>query len=212
MPKVVPQYKEQARERIIEAALRVFAEKGYHETTMEDVADRLGVSEGTIYLYFKSKRELFKAISEPGEHQVAEIISSAIESEDPVKRFFDLATKVYEQYESISGLIVELLAEASRDASLRKIFKDDFDTDRETMRRFLVELRKRGKIGADADIDSISMANVALFYGYAISRLLGVSKEEAKRAYSEAMRLMLNGTLTKSARQRTLGATDMHHT
>jgi len=202
MPKVVPQYKEQARERIIEAALHVFAEKGYHETTMEDVADRLGVSEGTIYLYFKSKKELFKAISEPGEHQVAELISSAIESEDPVKSFFDLATKVYEQYEPISGLIVELLAEASRDASLRKVLKDDFDTDRETMRKFLGELRKRGKIGPDADMDSISMTIVTLFYGYAINRLLGVGKDEAKRAYSEAMRLMLNGTLTKSARPR----------
>jgi len=202
MPKVVPQYKEQARERIIDAALRVFAEKGYHETTMEDVADKLGVSEGTIYLYFKSKKELFKAISEPGEHQVAEVISSAIESEDPVKSFFDLATKVYEQYEPISGLIVELLAEASRDASLRKILRDDFDTDRATMQKFLEELRKRGKIDADADIDSISMAIVALFYGYAISRLLGVEKEEVKRAYSKAMRVMLEAPPTKSARRK----------
>jgi AcrR family transcriptional regulator len=201
MPKVVPQYKEQARERIIETALHVFAEKGYHETTMEDVADRLGVSEGTIYLYFKSKKELFKAISEPGEHQVAEVISSAIESEDPVKSFFELATKVYEQYEPISGLIVELLAEASRDASLRKILRDDFDMDRETMRKFLMELRKRGKIDADADVDSISMAFVALFYGYAISRLLGVGKEDVKRAYSEVMRVMLEAPPTKSARR-----------
>lgn len=201
MPKVLPQYKEQARERIIEGALRVFAEKGYHETTMEDVANRLEVSEGTIYLYFKSKRELFKAISEPGEHLLAEVISSAIESEDPVKSFFDLATNVYEQYEPISGLIVELLAEASRDASLRKILRDDFDTDRETMRKFLVELRKRGKIAVDADTDSISVAIVALFYGYAISRLLGVGKDEVKRAYTEAMRIMLTGTLAKSARR-----------
>jgi len=202
MPKVVPQYKEQARERIIGVALRVFAEKGYHETTMEDVADRLGVSEGTIYLYFKSKKELFKAISEPGEHQVAEVISSAIESEDPVKSFFDLATKVYEQYEPISGLMVEMLAEASRDPSLRKILRDDFDTDRETMAKFLVELRKRGKIGVDADLESISMAIVALFYGYAVSRLLGIGKDEAKRAYSEAMRVMFDGTSTKYPRRK----------
>ena len=200
MPKVVPQYKEQARERIIEAALHVFAQKGYHETTMEDVADRLGVSEGTIYLYFKSKRELFKAISEPGEHQVAEVLSSAMGSEDPLERFFELATDVYEQYEPISGLLVELFSEASRDASLRKMLRDDFDADRETMRKFLVELRKQGRIGPDTDIDSVSMAILSLFYGYAISRLLGVGKDEAKRAYSEVMRIMLGGKRAKVQR------------
>jgi AcrR family transcriptional regulator len=198
MPKVVPRYKEQARARIIEAALRVFAEKGYHEATMEDVAHRLRVSEGTIYLYFKSKRELFKAISDLGEHRAAEIVSSAIASDDPVKNFFDLAANVYERYEPISGLVVELLAEASRDASLRKIIKDDYDMDRETIHNFLVELGRQGKIRTDTDLDSISIAIVALFYGYAISRLLGVGKDEAKRACSEAMRVMLDETLKVS--------------
>ena len=198
MPKVVPRYKEQARARIIDAALHVFAEKGYHEATMEDVADRLRVSEGTIYLYFKSKRELFKAISDLGEHQATELTSSAIESEDPAKSFFDLGTNMYEEHEAISGLILELLAEASRDASLRKIIRDDFDRDRETTRKFLVELKKRGKIGPDTDVDSISMAIVTLFHGYAISRILGVGKDEAKRAYGEAMRVMLDGTLKVS--------------
>jgi AcrR family transcriptional regulator len=193
MPKVVPRYKEQARARIIEGALRVFAEKGYHEATMEDVAERLHVSEGTIYLYFRSKRELFKAISNVGEDQVAGIISSAIESEDPVKSFVDLATSTYEKYEPISGLMVELLAEASRDASLRRIIKDNFETDRETMHKFLMELRKRGKISADTNVESISMAIVALFYGYAVTRLLGVEKEEVRKAYSDAMRGMLSG-------------------
>jgi len=194
MPKVVPRYKEQAKSRIIEAALRVFAKKGYHEATMKDVADRLRVSEGTIYLYFKSKRELFKAIGDLGERQTAEVISSAIQSEDPVRRFFDLAADLYEQYEPISGLIFELFAEASRDASLRKIIRGDFDKDRETMRAFLVELQKRDRIESDIDVNSVAMAIVTLFYGYAISRLLGVGKDEAKRTYREAMRLMLVGS------------------
>ena len=198
MPKVVPHYKEQARKRIVEAALRVFAEKGYHEATMEDVADRLGVSEGTIYLYFKSKRELFKAISDLGERDVAGLLSSAIESDDPMKSFFELAADVYEQYEPLSGLFVELLAEASRDASLRKMIRDDFDKDRETMQKFLVELRKRGKIGVETDIGSISMVILFIFYGYAITRLLGVAKSEAKRACGEAMRVMFHGTLIAS--------------
>ena len=202
MPKVVPHYKEQAKARIVEAALRVFAEKGYHEATMQDVADKLQVSEGTIYLYFKSKRELFKAISDLGEHDIAEGLSSAMASDDPVKSFFDLATGLYEQYESISGLLVELLAEASRDASLRRIVRSNFDTDRETMQKFLTDLRKRGKIEAEVDINSISMAILCLLYGYAITRLLGVGKSEAKGACGEAMRVIVEGTMRSSQRLR----------
>jgi AcrR family transcriptional regulator len=199
MPKVVPEYKEEARERIVQTALLVFAEKGYHETTMEDIAERLGVSEGAIYLYFKSKRELFKAIGESGEHQIGQIISSSIGNEDPVKAFFDSVVNAYEQYEPISGLIIELMAEASRDASLRKMFRDDFDEDGKMLGNFLEELKKRSLIGAETDAHSISMGLLALFYGYVISRVLGVRKDDAKQAYTQAMKAMLNGTLRKPA-------------
>jgi len=61
MPKVVPEYKEEAKSRILDVANKVFAEKGYHEATMDDIAKRLGVSKGAIYLYFSSKEDLFEA-------------------------------------------------------------------------------------------------------------------------------------------------------
>ena len=44
------------------AALALFVEKGFAATRLEDVAARAGVSKGTVYLYFKSKEELFKAV------------------------------------------------------------------------------------------------------------------------------------------------------
>jgi AcrR family transcriptional regulator len=47
---------------ITEAALAVFAENGYSATRVDDVARRAGVSKGLLYLYFKTKEELFKAV------------------------------------------------------------------------------------------------------------------------------------------------------
>lgn len=55
------QAKEERRGQILEAALAVFSEKGYHATNVSDVAARAGVSQGTIYWYFDSKDELFEA-------------------------------------------------------------------------------------------------------------------------------------------------------
>ncbi len=60
-----PSKREQAREErrreILEAALAVFTQKGYHATNVSDVAAQAGVSQGTIYWYFDSKDELFQA-------------------------------------------------------------------------------------------------------------------------------------------------------
>ncbi len=62
MPKVVAGYKEEARRTILQTASEVFAEKGYRESTMDDVAKRLGVSKGAVYQYFASKDELFQVL------------------------------------------------------------------------------------------------------------------------------------------------------
>lgn len=54
--------KEDRPQEITEAAFLVFAEKGYAAARVEEVAKRAGVSKGLMYLYFKTKEELFKAV------------------------------------------------------------------------------------------------------------------------------------------------------
>src|SRR5918995_3170634 len=54
--------KEARPEEILAAALASFAERGFAATRLEDVAARAGISKGTLYLYFKSKEELFEAV------------------------------------------------------------------------------------------------------------------------------------------------------
>ena len=54
--------KEDRPHEITQAALEAFAEKGYAATRVEEVAKRAGVSKGLMYLYFKTKEELFKAV------------------------------------------------------------------------------------------------------------------------------------------------------
>ncbi len=49
-------------QEILDAALAVFSECGYHEARIEDIAERAGVGKGTVYLYFPGKRELFQAL------------------------------------------------------------------------------------------------------------------------------------------------------
>jgi len=55
--------KERRRQQIIVAAKRVFSEKGFNKTTMEDIAKEAELSPGTLYLYFKNKEELYASLS-----------------------------------------------------------------------------------------------------------------------------------------------------
>lgn len=59
-PKVV----DDRREQIIDAAMRVFAQKGFTRATNKDIAREAGITPGLIYHYFESKEALFKAIIE----------------------------------------------------------------------------------------------------------------------------------------------------
>lgn len=52
------------RNRIIEAAIQVFAEKGYRSARISDIAGGAGVADGTIYLYFRNKEDLLLTIFE----------------------------------------------------------------------------------------------------------------------------------------------------
>ncbi|MGV6801583.1 MAG: TetR/AcrR family transcriptional regulator [bacterium] len=54
--------KDERRQQLIEAALDEFYERGFMAARMEDIAARAGLSKGTLYLYFNSKEELFRAL------------------------------------------------------------------------------------------------------------------------------------------------------
>jgi AcrR family transcriptional regulator len=63
LPSPVRQRRKEARpQELLNAALELFVQKGYSATRSEEVAARAGVSKGTLYLYFPSKEELFKAV------------------------------------------------------------------------------------------------------------------------------------------------------
>jgi AcrR family transcriptional regulator len=63
----VRQRRKEARPaEIMAAALELFVERGFAATKLDDVAARAGVSKGTLYLYFVSKEELFKAVIQQG--------------------------------------------------------------------------------------------------------------------------------------------------
>src|SRR4051794_30775835 len=65
------------RERILEEAVKLFYERGFSGTTLDDIATELGVTKPFIYTHFRSKVELLEAICRPTIEMSLEAISDA---------------------------------------------------------------------------------------------------------------------------------------
>ena len=189
MPKVVPEYKEEAKSRILEAANKVFAEKGYHEATMDDIAKRLGVSKGAIYLYFSSKEDLFEAMCKTAPQAFKEILLSSFGNEsNPIQSATQFFDKMLKLSASNPGLSFEILSEASRNSGLKRILRQSHEEYERVLTGFLAEGRKRKIVGDNLDIRPLANALIALWNGLETLLVAGLPIDQARRAWLEALK------------------------
>ncbi len=67
--------------RILNAAVKVFAEQGYHQATISKIAKEAGVADGTIYLYFKNKKDILSHFFNHTTRQVFDRFRLAVDQE-----------------------------------------------------------------------------------------------------------------------------------
>lgn len=73
-------YPEQTRERILDAAVTLFIEKGYEETSIQDILDVLKLSKGGVYHHFKSKEEILDAVMQRRAQYAADMLHQIIQN------------------------------------------------------------------------------------------------------------------------------------
>jgi AcrR family transcriptional regulator len=108
------------------AALEIFVEKGFAATRLDDVAKRAGVSKGTLYLYFESKEELFKAVVREG------IVAELGEAEEFIDTFpgtaADLLREIMHRWwleldaSRLAGITKLMMAEAGNFPELARFY------------------------------------------------------------------------------------------
>lgn len=121
--------KEDRPQEITEAALAAFAEKGYAATRVDEVAKRAGVSKGLLYLYFKTKEDLFKAVIRgfvvPRIDELAAVIeSSELSSEEFLRGpFLDFVKSL--PGSPISILVRLMISEGPKHPDLLQFYWDN---------------------------------------------------------------------------------------
>ena len=195
MPKVTGQYKSDLREKIIQAAIESFAQTGFDRTKMEDIAKRLGLSKGTIYLYFNSKEDLFLAICEHYLKAVRDQQHSAIFSKKE-----DLVLDSEHFYENFRRLeqgkdrvMLEMVVESSHNSRLKKGMYEHRLKVYDAVVEQLNSQIEKGFIKKGIDVNGVASAFVALYDGLTVSKMLGISDASNKKAWVAMVRAVMEG-------------------
>jgi AcrR family transcriptional regulator len=198
LPKVVPEYKEKAKLRIIEAGARVFTERGYYKTKMDDIADVLGVSKGAIYQYFKSKEQLFFDVIEFILEFRKDEMMSIIQSDNPMRiatgEFFEMKISRSLQTRSFG---LDLFFEAARNETLRARMTEIYEKAYKEFTIQVEDLKEQGVIKRDADVSVVWRGLVALRDGLISSILFGADPSDAKKTWETVATLLLTDIFTE---------------
>jgi len=139
------------RNQILDAAKRVITQKGFHGSTMEDIAKAAGVAKGTSYLYFKSKIELYLAVMEREFDYITSCFEEITKSRIPVlKKIEGIISFFIEYMKENRDFVFSLMYEAPlikmRKSTIHDTYKNKIDSIRHKFIEVLEEGIRRGDI------------------------------------------------------------------
>ncbi len=175
-----PDVSEERRNQILEAALRVFARLGFHESRMDDIAQESKLSKGALYLYYKSKDAIIAAILKFFFEQEFKRLQAfvAIEREESVTeqilRLTRELTTAMDWMQQLMPIAFEFYAIAGRNQDVRQFLKGYYADYRKELARLIERGIERGEFRA-IDAQATATTLVALYEGLAL--LFFVDKE-----------------------------------
>ncbi|MEV4319158.1 TetR/AcrR family transcriptional regulator [Actinocrispum sp. NPDC049592] len=183
------------REQILDGATRVFAEKGYHEAGIADIATDLGIGHGTFYRYFAGKKDIVDQAVEWATRQIADTLLQ----EDP-----SASTTIAEHRAQIERIYLRLfMLQDQHPHLIRFLFRQATDPATLTQAhdgflgyaaRFVRSGMDKEYLRPDIDVDIASQAMVAVMFDVMRrSSTAPVPVEMRQRWMSTGARMMLEG-------------------
>jgi TetR/AcrR family fatty acid metabolism transcriptional regulator len=165
-PRSLKEKQRQEREALIlQAAEEVLMEKGYYETSIDQIAARVGIAKGTVYLHFPSKEDLAIAIFENDMQQLLQFIDTTMDStltaREKIEAIFDL------MHGGIMSKRMQLLYSLSNSGGLRHLLIEKKGCLREIWDQISARLNSlfdEGKAAGDFEPALPTMVMLSAFY------------------------------------------------
>ncbi len=192
---------EMRRAQIIATAVRLFSEKGYFQTTIEDIANAAPVSKGLVYRYFKDKNELlFFCMEHVLEKFDLDEALSLIESAGPLRallRVMEMQCSIAQEHVSETVLAYRSTADLSSDLARQiKILES------KTVRIIRQCLDSSIRQGLMVEINTDIMAYQYVMYGHtwALKNWAFRDRYSAKEYMNEGLNILMKPFLTDKGR------------
>jgi len=158
---------------LLEAASETFLEKGFLDSTLDDIARRAGLSKGAVYSNFESKQEIIRLLLERRLERMREVIAAAT---DPAAANGDehrtsaavMADNLIADADWVQ-LVLEFASRAGRDAAVREIYTPFLRVQREEVARVIEQALADGPEHDDDYAALVGTILVALRYGLALA-------------------------------------------
>lgn len=197
------EYKEDKKIKILKVAETVFAEKGFHATKVEDIANLAGVAKGTVYLYFKSKEQLFFSTIKFMIQGMIETIKERMAGiEDPLDRL-KIGIKSYFEYVTHHKQIFFIILNEEIASSRKSCEKDNQKKHVEIYRqsqKFVTDLMKSCiDAGYLKPIDPVLLSSAlsGLLQKMVVNSIVFNIDINPDQFYSIAVDLFLNGAMLR---------------
>ena len=189
------------RERILDAAVRVFAEQGFYHAKVAQIAQLAGVADGTIYLYFKSKDDLLISLFEDRmtevNAQLREALDSARGAVERLKRVIRMHLALVEQNLPMAEVISVELRQSSK--FVKEYANPKFVEFLRLIAGAIADGQEHGELRRDVDPQLIARSLFGALDEIALSWLMKKEKFDLQRAAADLERLFVDGLALKSA-------------
>ena len=181
MPRIMQEYRHEVRKKIVDAAFNHFLRKGYHATTMGEIAASLGVTKTALYQYFPGKEDLYSAVAEHGREELAGILERSYLKGNLLDGSAALFDSLASHVPQFSVMNSELMLLAANNSRIREQIIRDRAEDLRVIERFIAGQQKRGLVSASLNPRTLAVACDALINGLLANVMMGMDREEAKK-------------------------------
>lgn len=192
-PKVSLSYRQNIKNRIIANAITTFSNYGYDKSRMDDIAQSSGLSKGTIYLYFKSKEELFNIISEQNINYLKNQLSKLFDNKE------DLITGIENFYAEFNDqrykMFFEAISESSRNPRLKQLLYQQRKKILQLIMDYLNIQKDRGFIRKDIELIDLAYGFISLYDGLKINKVLGIDENQNRKTWARTVKAIFTGII-----------------
>lgn len=202
MPKISPRARralaEERRKQILDAAARVFAQKGYERATIADIARAAGIAEGSIYNYFKNKNDLLISIPRHAIQPTVEVMRA---------RMASFSSDALPPEQMLTTLVQNMIATLQQNTHLFRILLSTLPTMPQTARTqylnqailyaltilesYFQQQIQRGVFRRDLEPHILARAFIGLFFPFIMTREILQVEDDQVWTYNEIIHALI---------------------